>query len=44
MGDKIKTYTLDEVKDKFIGKKGTLKRKIYEFGLQMYIGKLKKYK
>ena len=35
MGAKIKTYSLDEVKDKFIGKKGTAKRELYEHELQM---------
>ena len=31
----IKRYTLDEVKDKFIGKIGTPKRDQYEFELQL---------
>lgn len=32
---KIKTYTLDEVKDRFIGEVGTLKRDQFEYKLQM---------
>ena len=32
---KIKTYSLDELLDKFIGKKGEAKRDNYEFELQM---------
>ncbi|MCX8487444.1 MAG: helix-turn-helix transcriptional regulator [Crocinitomicaceae bacterium] len=36
----MKTYTLDEVQDKLIGKKGTTKRDIFEYELQMdLIGK-----
>lgn len=31
----MKTYSLDEVKDKFIGKKGTIKRDQFEFELQL---------
>lgn len=31
----MKTYTLDEVQDKIIGKKGTPKRDIFEYELQM---------
>ena len=31
----IKTYSLDEVKDKFIGKTGTPERELYEFELQL---------
>jgi len=30
-----KSYTLDEIEDKYIGEKGTLKRDIYEFELQL---------
>jgi DNA-binding XRE family transcriptional regulator len=32
---KIKTYTLDEMKDKFIGKKGSPAREGYEYELRM---------
>lgn len=32
---KMKLYTLDEVKDEFIGKKGSVKRDKYEQDLQM---------
>lgn len=36
----MKTYTLDEVQDKLIGKKGTPNRDKFEYGLQMdLIGK-----
>lgn len=36
----MKTYTLDEVQDKLIGKVGTLQREIFEYELQMdLIGK-----
>jgi HTH-type transcriptional regulator/antitoxin HipB len=36
----MKTYTLDEIQDKLIGKKGTTKRDIFEYELQMdLIGK-----
>ncbi|MEN9972841.1 MAG: hypothetical protein RIS20_1188 [Bacteroidota bacterium] len=36
----MKTYTLDEVQDKLIGKKGTLERDVFEYELQMdLIGK-----
>ena len=36
----MKTYTLDEVQDKLIGKKGTRERDIFEYELQMdLIGK-----
>lgn len=34
---KIKTYTLDEMKDRFIGKVGTPKRDQFEYKLQMEI-------
>jgi HTH-type transcriptional regulator/antitoxin HipB len=37
MAKKIKTYSLDEVTDKFIGKKGTAKRELFEYELQMEI-------
>lgn len=37
----MKTYTLDQVQDELIGKKGTLERDIFEFELQMdLIGKV----
>ncbi len=32
---KMKLYTMDQVKDKFIGKRGTQKREKYEMELQM---------
>jgi len=32
---KIKTYTLEEMKDKYIGKKGTSSRDKYEYELRM---------
>ncbi len=36
----MKTYTLDEVQDQLIGKKGTLERDLFEYELQMdLIGK-----
>ncbi len=35
--NKIKTYTLDEIKDEFIGRRGTRKREKYEYDLQMDI-------
>ena len=36
----MKTYTLDEVQDKLIGKKGTRERDVFEYELQMdLIGK-----
>lgn len=36
----MKTYTLDEVQDKIIGKKGSVKRDLFEYELQMsLIGK-----
>jgi HTH-type transcriptional regulator / antitoxin HipB len=35
--EKIKSYSLDEVKDKFIGKRGEKKRDKYEFDLQLDI-------
>jgi DNA-binding XRE family transcriptional regulator len=31
----IKTYSLDEVKDRFVGEQGTVKREKYEYELQM---------
>jgi HTH-type transcriptional regulator/antitoxin HipB len=38
MADKrIKTYTLDELTDKYIGKKGTPKREQFEFDLKLDI-------
>jgi DNA-binding XRE family transcriptional regulator len=33
--DKIKTYSLDEITDEFIGKKGTEKREIFENELRL---------
>ena len=35
MEKKIKKYTLDEIKDEFIGKKGTTEREQYEYDLKM---------
>ena len=36
----MKTYTLDEVQDKLIGKKGSTERDVFEYELQMdLIGK-----
>ena len=32
---KLKTYTFDQIKDEFIGKKGTPKRDKYEFDLKL---------
>lgn len=37
MKKEIKKYTLEEIKDQFIGKEGTEKRDIYEFELKMEI-------
>jgi len=37
MKKKLKKYSLDEVKDKFIGKRGTQKRDLYEYELQMEV-------
>ena len=37
MRKKQKKYSLDEVKDKFIGKRGTVKRDLYESELQVEI-------
>lgn len=34
---KLKTYTLDEVKDEIIGKVGTTKRDAYEYELNMEV-------
>jgi len=34
---KLKTYTLDEMKDKFIGKTGTPAREEYEYELRMEV-------
>ena len=34
---KMKTYTLDEMKDKYVGKKGTKERDEYEYELRMEI-------
>ena len=33
--EKIKSYSLDEMKDEFIGKKGTKERDEYEYELRM---------
>ena len=35
MEKKIKKYSLDEIKDEFIGEKGTTEREQYEYDLQM---------
>ena len=35
--NKKKIYTLDEVKDKYIGERGTDKREIYEYELRMEV-------
>ena len=35
--NKKKFYTLDEMKDKYIGEQGTLKREAYEYDLRMEI-------
>lgn len=35
--NKIKTYTLDDIKDKYIGKKGTEERELYERELQLEV-------
>jgi DNA-binding XRE family transcriptional regulator len=41
MAKKLKTYSLDEITDKYIGKKGTRKRDLFEYELQMdVIGEL----
>jgi len=41
MEKKMKKYSLDEIKDEFIGKAGTKKREVYEYDLQMdVIGEL----
>jgi HTH-type transcriptional regulator / antitoxin HipB len=37
MNTKLKKYTLDEIKNDFIGKIGSAKRDIYEYELQMDI-------
>lgn len=37
MVKKVKTHTLDEVKDRFIGKRGTPKRDRYEYELEMEV-------
>jgi HTH-type transcriptional regulator / antitoxin HipB len=34
---KLKTYTLDEMKNKYIGERGTEKREAYEYELRMEI-------
>ena len=34
-GKKLKTYTLEEVTDKFIGKAGTKKRDAFEYELRL---------
>ena len=35
--NKKKIYTLDEVKDKYIGERGTDKREVYEYELRMEV-------
>lgn len=35
--NKMKLYTLDEIKDEFIGKRGTSKRDLYEQELQLEV-------
>ena len=35
MEKKLKKYSLDEIKDEFIGKKGTTEREQYEYDLKM---------
>jgi len=35
MGSKVKTYSLDQVKDKVVGKKGSIDREIYEQELSL---------
>ena len=35
MEKKLKKYSLDEIKDEFIGKKGTAEREQYEYDLKM---------
>lgn len=35
--DKLKMYTLDQIEDEFIGKRGTEKREIYEQELQLEV-------
>lgn len=37
MKKKVKTYSFDEIKDEFIGKRGTPKREEYEYELRMDI-------
>jgi len=37
MEKKMKKYSFDEIKDEFLGKKGTTKRDQYEYDLQMDI-------
>jgi len=37
MEKKIKKYSLDEIKDEFIGEKGTTEREQYEYDLQMNV-------
>ena len=36
-GNKLKMFTLDQIKDEFIGEKGTEKRNIYEQELQLEV-------
>ena len=36
-GSRTKTYTLSQMKDKFIGKRGTLARDTFEYELQMEV-------
>ncbi len=37
MAKKLKKYSLDEIKDEVVGKKGSSKRDAYEYELQMDI-------
>ncbi|HLP75138.1 MAG TPA: helix-turn-helix transcriptional regulator [Bacteroidales bacterium] len=37
MGKKVKKYSLDEIKDEFIGKKGSSERADYEYELRMEV-------
>lgn len=37
MSKKIRTYTLDELKDRHLGKRGTPERERYEYRLEMWV-------
>lgn len=37
MNNELKKYSLDEIKDEFIGKQGSVKRETYEYELKMEI-------